>query len=60
MYAGLNDEIDANINATATDTLHNWAIDNEGLNLEIVNALLEMSIGNWIINRIQETQESVI
>jgi hypothetical protein len=38
MYEGLNDENDANKNATAIETLHNRAIDNEGLNHEIVNA----------------------
>ncbi len=44
---GLNDENDANINATAVETEHNQAIDNEGQNHEIGNAtVLNMSIGN--------------
>ena len=42
VYEGLNDENDANINATAVETLHNQAIDNEGPNHEIVNA----TVGN--------------
>ncbi len=37
VYEGLNDENDANINATAIEILHNQAIVNEGQNHEIVN-----------------------
>ncbi len=40
VYEGLNDENDANINATAIETLHNQAIANEGQNHEIVNAIV--------------------
>jgi len=38
VYEGLNDENDANINATAVETLRNQAIDNERQNHEIINA----------------------
>ena len=51
VYEGLNDENDANINATAIETLHNRAIDNEGLNTEIVNA----TVGN--VNRELDNQQ---
>ena len=51
VYEGLNDENDANINATAIETLHNQAIDNEGLNHEIVNA----TVGN--VNRELDNQQ---
>ena len=51
VYERLNDENDANINATAIQTLHNRAIDNEGLNNEIVNA----TVGN--VNRELDNQQ---
>jgi hypothetical protein len=50
---GLNDENNASINATAIETLHNRAIDNEGQNHEIVNA----TVGN--VNReLDDEQDS--
>jgi hypothetical protein len=51
VYEGLNDENDANINATAIETLHNQAIDNERQNHEIVNA----TVGN--VNRELDDQQ---
>ena len=51
VYETLNDENDAIINATAIQTLHNRAIDNEGLNNEIVNA----TVGN--VNRELDNQQ---
>jgi hypothetical protein len=51
VYETLNDENDAIINATAIQTLHNRAIDNEGLNNEIVNA----TVGN--VNRDLDNQQ---
>ncbi len=51
VYKGLDDENDANIHATAIETLHNHAIDNEGLNHEIVNA----TVGN--VNRKLDNQQ---
>jgi hypothetical protein len=53
VYEGLNDENDANINATAVETLCNQAIDNEWQNHEIINA----TVGN--VNReLDDRQDS--